>query len=211
MAFEPEDIKAVFFDMGKVLLDFRHEELVGRLLSRSPDREGKAPELFRFLFDRDGGLCNLYDEGRISSEDFYREIDARFSLRADFPAFAELWNGIFTENAPVSSLMGMVREKRPVFLLSNVNELHWGYAKDRFAALSEMDGWVLSCRVKAKKPSPDIYAAALDMAGIGPGESIFIDDLEENVSAAQESGIHGILFEGALGLEKRLREVGVIN
>lgn len=211
MALQPDEIKAVFFDLGKVLLDFRHEELVGRLLSRSLDRDSKAPELFRFLFDRDSGLCNLYDEGRISSEDFYGEIDARFSLRADFPTFAELWNGIFTENAPVSSLMGRVREKRPVFLLSNVNELHWEYAKGRFATLSEMDGWVLSCRVKAKKPSPGIYAAALEMAGIGPGESIFIDDLEENVSAAQESGIHGILFEGALGLEKRLREIGLIN
>ena len=211
MALRPREIKAVFFDLGKVLLDFSHEELVGRLLSKSLDREGKAPALYRFLFDRDEGLCNLYDEGRISSEDFYREIDARFSLRAGLPEFAELWNGIFTENAQVSSIMRRVREKRPVFLLSNVNELHWEFAKDRFAALSEMDGWVLSCRVKAKKPSPGIYAAALGTAGIGPGESIFIDDLEENVAAARENGIEGILFDGARELERGLREIGVIN
>lgn len=211
MALHPKEIKAVFFDLGKVLLDFRHEEIVGRLLSRSLDRDTKAPALYRFLFDREEGLCNLYDEGRISSGDFYQEIDERFSLRAGFPEFAELWNGIFTENAEVSSIMRRVREKRPVFLLSNVNELHWEFAKDRFAALSQMDGWVLSCRVKAKKPSPGIYAAALGMAGIGPGESVFIDDLEENVSAAEASGIHGILFEGAYGLEIRLKEIGILN
>ena len=211
MALDPKKIKAVFFDLGKVLLDFRHEEIVGRLLARSSDREAKAPDLFRFLFDRDEGLCNLYDEGRISSADFYREIDARFSLRADFPAFAELWNGIFTENTRVSSLMRRVREKRPVFLLSNVNELHWEFARKTFPALSEMDGWVLSCRVKAKKPSPGIYASALETAGIGPGESIFIDDLEDNVTGAEESGIRGILFEGATGLEITLKEIGLIN
>ena len=206
-----KEIKAVFFDLGKVLLDFRHEELVERLLSRSEDREQKAPGLFRFLFDRESGLCNLYDEGRIRSEEFYRDIDDRFALGAGFAEFADLWNGIFTEKKDVFSLMRGVREKRPVFLLSNVNELHWEFAKEKFPALSEMDGWVLSCRVKAKKPSPGIYAAALKAAGVGPGESIFIDDLEENVSAAVENGIHGILFEGAGGLERTLMELGIIN
>jgi len=207
---ENNTIKAVFFDLGKVLLRFRHEEIVSRLLSAADDADDKADGLFDFLFDSRSGLCNLYDEGNISSEDFYAEIDRRFGLGVDYSGFVPLWNEIFSLDSDVADLMRRVRGTRPVYLLSNVNELHWEHVAERYPALSEMDGWVLSCRVKAKKPSPVIYDAAKAAAGVGPGESVFIDDLPENAAAADSAGIKGIVFTGADTLERELRLLGLI-
>ncbi len=46
-------IKTVFFDLGKVLLSFSHENLVERLLSKSGADGGMKTGLFTFLFDAD--------------------------------------------------------------------------------------------------------------------------------------------------------------
>ena len=206
------DIKAVFFDLGKVLLQFDHNDIIRRLLGRTAPDAVRAEGLFRFLFDSKKGLCNRYDEGTISSRDFFLEIDSMFTLGMGYGEFVPLWNDIFTENTEVAVLMQRVRlAGRPVYLLSNVNELHWEFAKGRFPALSRMDGWVLSYEVKSKKPAPAIYRAALDMAGAGPGETVFIDDLEENTAAAVSCGIRGLTFRGAGTLEMELTELGLIG
>lgn len=208
---EPVGIKVVYFDLGKVLLRFDHQELVGRLLSRTAPWTRRPGELFKALFDLNDGLCNLYDEGKISSRGFYEEINRRFDIRATFEEFVPLWNDIFTENAEVSELMRQVRALRPVYLLSNINELHWEYVRDTFPVLSEMDGWVLSYLVKSKKPRPEIYAAALEAAHAGDGEAAFIDDMEENTAAASSHGMVGITFTGADGLRTELLRLGLIE
>ena len=203
-------IKTVFFDLGKVLLSFNHENIVSRLLSKRDADGDTSTNLFTFLFDATSGLCNLYDEGLISSRDFYKSINARFPLNASYDEFAGLWNDIFTENREVSVLMEKVREKRPVYLLSNVNELHWEFCLEKFDVLGRMDGWVLSYEVKSKKPKAPIYLAALEKAGAGPGESIFIDDMAENTAAAEEMGIKGITFMGAADLRETLQKMQII-
>jgi len=209
---DKRDIKAVFFDLGKVLLHFDHNNIINRLLSRTAPDAVRTEGLFRFLFDAKEGLCNRYDEGTISSRDFFLEIDSMFTLGMEYDEFVPLWNDIFTENTDVSLLMRRVRDAgRPVYLLSNVNELHWEFVRGRFPALTGMDGWVLSYEVKSKKPAPAIYKAALDMVGAGPGETIFIDDLEENTSAAAYCGIMGLTFKGADALELELTELGLIG
>lgn len=211
MAISNGNIKAVFFDLGKVILRFRHEDIVERLLSRAEPATRRPEELHRYLFDMKDGLCNLYDEGLISSEGFYAEIDSRFSLNVDYAGFIPLWNDIFTLIDGVPEIIREVRKNRPVYLLSNVNELHWEFVRDRFAVLSELDGLVLSCEVKAKKPAEKIYRAALDTAKVGPGGSVFIDDLPENTAAAEAYGIIGITFTGPDSLRTELSALGLIG
>ena len=206
-----DGIRAVFFDLGKVILDFSHQRIVDSLLSKARPEDRRPAELFDHLFDLKYGLCNLYDEGGISSRDFYNNLNSRFGLGVTFDGFVPLWNDIFTENTLVSEIVREVRKLRPVYLLSNVNELHWEYVTARYPVLNEMDGWVLSFRVNVKKPHPAIYRAALETAGVKEGEAVFIDDMEENTAAASVHGIHGITFTGAAGLRGRLGRLGLIR
>ncbi|MBI5190346.1 MAG: HAD-IA family hydrolase [Nitrospirae bacterium] len=204
-------IRAVFFDLGKVILSFSHDDIVGRLLSATPPADRRPDELFRFLFDSRDGLCNLYDEGAVSSEEFFGRIDGRFGLGVGFGEFADLWNGIFTEDAAVTEIVRAVRADRPAYLLSNVNELHWEYIQGRYGVLSELDGLALSYRMETKKPKPEIFEAALEMAGVKGHEAVFIDDLEENTRAAAEFGITGITFTGHDDLARTLRGMGLLR
>jgi putative hydrolase of the HAD superfamily len=44
------------------------------------------------------------------------------------------------------------------------------------------------------KPDRKLYEIALEKLGVLPEEAIFIDDMPENINAANELGIHGVRF-----------------
>lgn len=45
-----------------------------------------------------------------------------------------------------------------------------------------------------RKPEPEIYERTLSRLGLEPGDCAFVDDLEVNVTAASELGLHGVWF-----------------
>ena len=83
-----------------------------------------------------------------------------------------------------------------VYLLSNypdkLADMHWS----RFSFLKELDGYIVSAKVKLAKPDRAIYELLLNKYGLTAGECVFIDDRQDNVDAAIEVGMKGILFTG---------------
>ncbi len=80
-----------------------------------------------------------------------------------------------------------------VYILSNLDN-------DSFKALDNMlpgffnlfDGVVISAHVKLMKPNPAIFSYTLDTYNLKPEETVFIDDQQENLNAAQKMGIFPI-------------------
>lgn len=64
-----------------------------------------------------------------------------------------------------------------------------------------------SCDLGMTKPTPGIYQHSLDGLGVAAGDALFLDDRPENVRAAEQMGIHAVLFttpdEVAAELERR--------
>ena len=53
-----------------------------------------------------------------------------------------------------------------------------------------------SCHEGVRKPDPVIYRTALERVGVSdPARAVFLDDFEQNVIAARELGMHGIVVE----------------
>jgi putative hydrolase of the HAD superfamily len=51
-----------------------------------------------------------------------------------------------------------------------------------------------SAFVGTRKPEPEIYAITLERLGLPADACMFVDDLEINVEAAREAGMHGVHF-----------------
>jgi putative hydrolase of the HAD superfamily len=51
-----------------------------------------------------------------------------------------------------------------------------------------------SAFVGTRKPEPEIYALTLERLGLPAEACAFLDDLEVNVNAAREAGMHGIVY-----------------
>ena len=70
--------------------------------------------------------------------------------------------------------------------------------------MKDLDGMVVSGYEGVQKPDERIYKILLERYNLRPEETVFFDDLIENVIAARELGIHGILFKDAEQAERDL-------
>jgi putative hydrolase of the HAD superfamily len=198
-------IKVIVFDMGNVILPFDHM-LICNGLSKIANRS--SSEIFEFIFT--GGLEKKYDEGKVSSERFYEKLKDFLKSDLGFNEFCDIWSDIFQENTEISKLIKTLKMNQyHIYLLSNTNELHYEFAKEKFKIINEFHEHILSYKIGYGKPQLEIFQEALDRSGLPANEHVFIDDIEENVNAAQSIGMAGIPFISARQLKSRLKENGI--
>lgn len=200
--------KLFVFDLGNVILPFEHRQIATKLHNRSRVKAGfSPPEMFNFMFDIGAGLIDTYEEGLMSSEEFFERLKGRFQLDMTFHEFAVVWNEIFKEDKEVSRAIQYLHDKGyPLFLLSNTNELHFSYIIEEYPVVHTFDEWILSFEVGAKKPARRIYDVIFEKADVEPEEVFYIDDVREYVETAREMGVQGLVFESAGQLWRTLRE-----
>jgi putative hydrolase of the HAD superfamily len=78
-----------------------------------------------------------------------------------------------------------------------------------FGLIPLLDCFISSCYVGLRKPHPEIYKLALDLLQREPDEVVFIDDRSENIAAAKELGMHGIVHVTAKQTASELGLLGV--
>jgi HAD superfamily hydrolase (TIGR01509 family) len=95
-------------------------------------------------------------------------------------------------------LLDYIRSLRPRFkvaLLSNAWDDLRKTLHDRWNIDGLFDELIISAEVKLVKPDPRIFKLATDRLKVLPDETIFIDDIAENVESARLLGLKGILYQ----------------
>jgi putative hydrolase of the HAD superfamily len=72
------------------------------------------------------------------------------------------------------------------------------------------DRFVFSHRFKSAKPDPDLFQRALEVVGALPQQTVFIDDLLENVLAARSLGMRAYQFRDSPTLVRELTDEGLL-
>lgn len=80
----------------------------------------------------------------------------------------------------------------------------------KFGLRQYLDVTLSSCYVGLRKPQPEMYRRALDVLGRPAQRVLFIDDRQENASAAAAQGMQAIRFDGAEQLRRDLETLGVL-
>lgn len=198
-------IEAIFFDLGRVIIDFNHMPIARKLLKKAVHKTAVPPdEVFDWLFAPVQGICSAFDRGEISPEDFFSRICSRYGLELTFKEFGSIWNENFKEILEVSRIIEELSSHYPLYLISNTNSLHFDYIVERFHILEHFQAYILSYREGLCKPDPEIYHAAVTRARTQADRSVYIDDIAEYVDAARQLGFHGIHFTSAPDLKSRL-------
>ncbi len=198
-------IKTVIFDLGRVLIPFDFMRAYVRMQALC----GLTPDEMRARLSRDQ-FVHRFETGLIESRDFVAEVAARLDVEIDYDGFCDIWSSIFLPETlvPERVVEGIRRHHRTV-LLSNTNELHFAMLDERYPILSHFDARILSYEVKAMKPSPAIYQAAIDAAGCAPGECFFTDDIPAYIDGAKAMGIDAVQFESGEQILGELAARGV--
>ncbi len=199
--------KVLFFDLGNVLLFFDHD-LACRQMAEVAGIE--ASVVRRAVFE--SGLQHAYECGRISTREFCDQFCRATGTEPDYASLCHAAAAIFELNVGIKPLLAQLAAAGyRLALLSNTCEVHWEYVSSgRYGSLLDVfSPRVLSYHLGLVKPQPEIYMAALDLAGVAPTEAFFTDDRPENVAAACAVGIDAVQFTGTAALHRELLARGV--
>ncbi len=197
-------IKALFFDLGNVLVMFD----AGRALKKFSKAFHVSEEvLWKELFQSD--LERAYTRGEISSEDFFKGLKKKFPNSLSFEEFEHIWNDIFWKNEGMEELVEELSESYKLYLISNTNRLHFDYIKKNFPVLKHFDICFPSHEVGSRKPDPEIYYHVLQKTGFKPEEIIYTDDVAEFIQTARDLGIQSVLFASKDQFVSEMKKLGV--
>ncbi len=208
--------KALYFDLGKVLVEFSHERMCAQLAEVagiSPEAVGEA------IFESKGSRAALeqYELGQITTAEFFDHFCGVTGTLPDRQRLADAVCDIFSPIEPMWELVRrLAAAGNRLAILSNTNRLQWEYIADgRFPLvamgqnMSAFEWAVLSYEAHSMKPDPAIYELAIRRAGVTAEEIFFTDDRLENVEGARAVGIDAVLFVDCETLLSDLCERGV--
>lgn len=198
-------IRAVVFDIGGILEivpgggdPTRHfPEMIARWekrLSMQPGElrakiSGVSEDLLSMGKDLALGTC--------SEEEWQDGIRHATGMNAEqMDAFVREYWDVYL-GAPNEELMAFFRSLRPRYqtaLLSNSGSGARREEQERYHFNEMTDLIIYSHEVGIEKPDPRIYALTCERLGVRPEEIVFLDDVEQNVTAAVAYGMRAILF-----------------
>lgn len=200
-------IKAVIFDLGNVLVDFDHRIAAKRISSFT---RKNPQEIFDLFFDSQ--LTEMFEEGRISPQDFFVKVNEMLDASLRYEDFTPIWNEIFfisEKNRGVHEIARVLAKKYKVAVLSNINVLHFEYLKDKFPVFGSFTHIITSYGVGSRKPKQQIYQKSIELLKEHPESIFYTDDRPELVESARAMGIRGFVFEGITKLKNDLKSVGI--
>jgi putative hydrolase of the HAD superfamily len=197
-------VKLIAFDMGHVFVDFDWDEVCKGFMARA---NGLTRDDMRQIMAYLGNLG--YERGTIGTVDFLRELNQKLGITLTLDEFRQVWNSTFHENPEMAKLLQSLKEKLPLYLLSNTNEEHYSFLQSTFDVARHFQELILSYQVGASKPEARIYQEVLDRSGLPAENILFVDDLEPNVRAARSLGIQSIQFTGIENLKRELKVLGI--
>ncbi len=192
-------INTIFFDIGGVLLNIHPERTIQHLsdLTKLSNNEIVA------AFPEEAH--HEYERGEISDSEFYNEVNRKLSISNNLTEeqFWHAWSLLVGEETEVVKIMNNLTSKYPVWLLSNTNPYHI-LKEERFKLFDKITGGIYSFEVGSRKPEEEIYFKALEVAGATAEESLFIDDLLENVEMAISLNMNAVQFKSINDLNEQL-------
>jgi putative hydrolase of the HAD superfamily len=193
-------IRAIVSDFGGVLTS----PLLGAF-ARLQDSNDVPPEAYgeamTHSLARDG-VHPLFalERGEITEADFFarleRGLEATLGRQVSLHGYAERLMDELHPNHELFEHFRALRAERGLrFALCTNNVREWEPLWRSKLPIDEVfDVVVDSAFVGTRKPEPEIYAITLERLGLPAEACVFLDDLELNVDAAREAGMHGIVY-----------------
>ena len=193
-------IEAVVSDFGGVLTS----PLLAAF-QRVQDRIDVAPEAYgRAMAHRlaEDGVHPLFalERGEITYDDFLVRLESGLAetegVTISLHGFGDELMRALEPNAELFDHYGALRREHGLrFALCTNNVREWEPLWRAKLPIDELFEVVVdSAFVGTRKPEPEIYAITLERLGLPGSACAFVDDLEINVEAAREAGMHGIVF-----------------
>lgn len=189
------NISTIIFDLGGVMLNLDTKLSVKAFAELSGLEE---KEIYSKFLDEDWSYA--FEKGEIDASAFRNEL--RKSLKVNLPdeQIDQAWNAMLLD-LPISRLQMItnLKDKYQLFVLSNTNAIHIDVFNRMVAATTNggsimdyFDKVYYSCELGMRKPDTDIFTYVIDTNNLKPQETLFIDDMENNIFGAKSVGLRTV-------------------
>ena len=177
----------IILDMGNVLLEWNKDKILQGVSEMKKDYLILDKTIFQ------SGLWERLDLGTMTRQELVLKVVSMIGSTYQKKVEEVIWNwpsyiDIYREVFPV--LSELKKKGHRIFFLSNTSKVFYDLLEEQLSPLKELlDGFVLSCDIKAIKPDLAMFKEILDKYQLDPANCVFLDDIEDNTVAAEKLGI----------------------
>lgn len=197
-------VKNLLFDFGGVIVNINKDNAIKRF--KEIGFENVEEYLGEF---RQKGIFLQLEEGSISREDFYTEFRRLTGKEISDKDIDSGWLA-FMDGVPDYrlELLKDLRQKYNLYLLSNTNPVIMEWANSsNFSPTGEplsayFDKMFCSYQIGYTKPAKESFESVIQGADLNPEETLFLDDGQSNLDAAEKFGFKTYLVDQDKDLRK---------
>lgn len=195
-----KDFDAVIFDLGGVLINLDYD-----LTPEAFAEIGGAD--FKQLYSKasQNSLFDDFETGKVSSFHFINRILDLLPKGANANQVVHAWNKmILNFEKKRLDLLDQIRLEKPIFLLSNTNDLHMTQVRMELKKISDrsledyFNKVYLSQEIGHRKPNREAFELILTENNLNPATTLFVDDSIQHIEGAQRVGLQAIHLTGEL-------------
>lgn len=180
-------IKNIIFDIGGVVA----EEVNGRALTHLTVAEQE--QISDLIYFKSPGFIEVL-LGNESSADYSAKMIEKYpNLEREISFLFDPKNlpATYPIKQETLDLLYKLHGAYKIYFLSDMMDISYDYLKK---ILQDFDGGAYSFQEHLKKPNPAFFEVLLNRYHLEPTETIFFDDKEKNVVAAQNLGMKAVVF-----------------
>jgi len=203
-----KSIKVIFFDIGGVLLHLHPEKMVKKISSITD----VAFDIVKNSFPEEAH--DAYERGQMTDYDWYQSCKNSLPTKNGLTEnqFWAAWSMLLGNETDVLDILIRLKSFYKIWLLSNTNSRHIkNDVEGNYKFPNLVNGAIYSYDVGCRKPEKKIYQLACEAAKETPESCVFIDDLKDNITGANQVGLHGIHYKNTLELKEELKVLNILN
>jgi putative hydrolase of the HAD superfamily len=201
------EYKTIVFDLGNVVFNISFDKMFDYWAKVGGCEINRIKE----RFDEFDEMYYQFEKGEIKPNVYRKYLLEKLGLQLSDAEFDNGWNELCLDLVPgINHLLQSLRPSFRLISLTNTNEIHTQKWRAKYASvLSNFERIFCSHEIHARKPEKRIYEILLDCLREDPKSVLFLDDKEENVDAALECGMKGIVVSSNRQVIEDLNKLGI--
>lgn len=198
---DTQNIKAILFDLGNVVFELNQKQVFSFFSDYL-----KKPEIQKDYSPLPHNLYESFEKGLVHYTVIRAHLERRWQGTISNEKFIEGFN--LEIGKPFSFVYNFIsdyRQKIPMYVLSNTNEIHINHIYKIYPELMQNFTRVFtSFDLHMRKPDLEIYRKVIDETNYSPNEILFLDDRKENIDTAHSLNMQSIWISDVERLENTI-------
>src|SRR5262245_54328133 len=188
-------MKAVLFDADGVLQSpgAARKEALAHVLG--PGRAADVPAFLQDIFVAEKSVLTIHNGFDTALADVLR----KWECRGNAEDFLTAWRMIEVRPDLVEVIRALRRSGILCCLATNQESHRAAHMSHALGYRDLFDREFYSCELGTAKPDGAYFLHIVRVLGLQANDVLFLDDLEINVVAAREAGLHAVTFKGEAG------------